>query len=150
MCEEIARHNQGELQALHHPGESRWSLRFPLAADATSETTNLPSKSLGPVRRLPYMCVTSGALAGSVFRLEQSEMHLGRAEDCAIVAPYNGVSRRHAVLEVKPPNQVWIRDLNSTNGTFVNDQQLSEDALALAEGDTVRLGPEFEIVFGYR
>ena len=150
MCEEIARHNQGELQALHQPGEIRWSLRFPLAADATSETTNLPSKSLGPVRRLPYMCVTSGALAGSVFRLEQSEMHLGRAEDCAIVAPYNGVSRRHAVLEVKPPNQVWIRDLNSTNGTFVNDQQLSEDALALAEGDTVRLGPEFEIVFGYR
>ncbi|MCU0499740.1 MAG: FHA domain-containing protein [Anaerolineae bacterium] len=35
-----------------------------------------------------------------------------------------GISRRHARLHVEN-NQLWVTDLGSTNGTFINDQRLT-------------------------
>lgn len=150
VCQEIARQNQGELSAERLEKLSVWTLRFPLAVDSTSDTTNLPTESLQSkvVVRVPYLCVTNGPLSGAVFRLEQSEVQLGRSEDCQIVLPYNGVSRLHAVIEVSPPNKVKLRDLNSRNGVFVNAQRTDEQLLM--EGDTIALGTELELVFGYR
>jgi hypothetical protein len=150
VCQEIARQNQGELSAEQLDNQSVWTLRFPLAVDSTSDTTNLPTESLQSkvVVRVPYVCVTNGPLSGTVFRLEQSEVQMGRSEDCQIVLPYNGVSRLHAVLEVSPPNKVKLRDLKSTNGVFVNAQRVDEQLLM--EGDTIGLGTELELIFGYR
>src|SRR5215472_14055938 len=48
------------------------------------------------------------------------------------------VSRRHARLYVTPDGRVWIEDLGSTNGTFLNGQRVSRAAVSL--GDEVRLG----------
>jgi ABC-type multidrug transport system ATPase subunit len=49
------------------------------------------------------------------------------------------VSRRHADVEVKA-GRVSIRDLGSTNGTFVNGSRIT-GAVALSSGDTVDIGP---------
>jgi len=51
-----------------------------------------------------------------------------------------GVSRQHAVLR-PVPNGYVIEDLNSTNGTFVNDEPVTSDApRTLKDKDQIRLG----------
>jgi len=55
--------------------------------------------------------------------------------------PYLHVSRRHA--ELTPcPEGVWVRDLRSRNGTFVNDEELPKGQAYLVETDArLRFGP---------
>lgn len=52
---------------------------------------------------------------------------VGRAEDCDIQIPSDSdhlqVSRHHCLLEIHPP-VVRVRDLGSTNGTFVNGEKI--------------------------
>lgn len=47
-------------------------------------------------------------------------------------------SGRHAKIEPRPDG-VWVDDLGSTNGTFVNDERITSKRL-LAPGDVVRVG----------
>ncbi|MEM9623767.1 MAG: FHA domain-containing protein, partial [Pseudomonadota bacterium] len=49
------------------------------------------------------------------------------------------ISRRHAVFALKG-SQVCLEDLDSSNGTFVNDERLDEHARDLHSGDTIRFG----------
>ncbi len=60
---------------------------------------------------------------------------LGRDSSCDITIPGTHLSRRHAELAVKG-RALLIRDLNSSNGTFVNDRRITE--IALKPGDSVR------------
>jgi hypothetical protein len=54
---------------------------------------------------------------------------VGRSDDCAIVVPrgwlYADVSRRHCELRIDPP-WIWVRDLESLNGTFVNGAKVGQ------------------------
>jgi len=63
---------------------------------------------------------------------------IGRAETCDLRVPLLSVSRRHCELIVSA-DQVKIRDLASSNGTYVNNQRINE--LLLAAGDRVVIGP---------
>jgi pSer/pThr/pTyr-binding forkhead associated (FHA) protein len=49
-----------------------------------------------------------------------------------------GVSRQHAEIYTEPNGQPRIRDLNSTHGTYVNGQPVSDTRLSL--GDRVTFG----------
>ncbi|ARN75938.1 FHA domain-containing protein [Oceanicoccus sagamiensis] len=60
---------------------------------------------------------------------------LGRDSSCDITIPGTHLSRRHAELAVKGPT-LLIRDLGSSNGTYVNDERVTETELK--PGDTVR------------
>jgi pSer/pThr/pTyr-binding forkhead associated (FHA) protein len=51
------------------------------------------------------------------------------------------LSRRHAVIALKG-DQVYIEDLESSNGTFIGGKRLDERAQRLADGDTVMFGSE--------
>ena len=54
-----------------------------------------------------------------------------------------GISGRHAVLERQNDGSYAVRDLGSTNGTTVNDAPgpiAPDQAVRLADGDTIRLG----------
>jgi len=62
---------------------------------------------------------------------------IGRVPDNDIVVPHLSVSRHHAELHTTPGGY-RIVDLDSHNGTFVNEQRVS--AASLAEGDTVGFG----------
>lgn len=60
---------------------------------------------------------------------------------------YENISRNHAEL-IYTPQKVFIRDLGSTNGTFVNDTKLFEkETLELNHGDKVRLAKKFVMIF---
>jgi diguanylate cyclase (GGDEF)-like protein len=79
----------------------------------------------------------TGPLMGSRFALIGADVTVGRGEDCVIQIHDHSVSRRHARVE-QGPDGFCVHDLQSTNGTFVNDRPVS-DAL-LHDGDYLRVG----------
>ncbi|MBC6904402.1 FHA domain-containing protein [Saccharophagus sp. K07] len=75
------------------------------------------------------------ALADGEEYILQGEMLVGREADCAITLKSGHVSRYHAKINVSP-NGVYIEDLHSTNGTFVNGQKI-KGRIRLSVGDEV-------------
>ncbi len=66
----------------------------------------------------------SGPLAGKLFPLPERAI-IGRALNCDISIPEGGLSREHAELLVES-NQLIVRDLDSSNGTFHNGDRVPE------------------------
>ncbi|MBI5535304.1 MAG: GGDEF domain-containing protein [Deltaproteobacteria bacterium] len=78
-------------------------------------------------------------LLGKRFVLEQSPMRAGRGADNQIVLDGDSVSRRHCHIESR--GDAWFAvDDGSTNGTYVNDDQISS-AQKLENGDRIKVGP---------
>src|ERR1051325_7787489 len=72
------------------------------------------------------------------FELKRDTATLGRNTDCDFQIPLAIISRRHSQLFVKG-NQLFVRDLGSSNGTFVNNKRIQESELHA--GDTLVIGP---------
>ncbi len=79
----------------------------------------------------------NGPDMGRRFPLASKQVIIGRGRDCEIVMDLDSISRRHAQLEPRGA-VVMIKDLGSTNGTYVNELQINERALA--DGDQVKIG----------
>lgn len=77
-----------------------------------------------------------GGLPGAHFRLGLLTM-IGRTADNQIVVPSKAVSRQHASIAVSNGAYV-VRDLDTPNGTFVNDERISEHRLK--DGDKITIG----------
>lgn len=65
------------------------------------------------------------------------DLQVGRSEECDVFLLDPSVSRRHAVVAVEGGAPI-VRDLGSTNGTFVNGERVKTQKLA--EGDEVTFG----------
>lgn len=63
---------------------------------------------------------------------------IGRTPDADIQIPVSDVSRRHCQITVGA-NKVTVKDLGSSNGTFVNDVKIAETTLR--PGDRLKVGP---------
>lgn len=63
---------------------------------------------------------------------------IGRDTDCSLTLSDKWISRHHSEIRVSG-GHLWIRDLNSKNGTFVNQQQINRAEL-LEPGDLVSIG----------
>lgn len=79
------------------------------------------------------------ALLGKRFVLDTSVIRVGRGAENQVVLDGDSVSRRHMHIEQRT-GQWWAIDDNSTNGTYVNDEQIAREQ-ALANGDRVKVGP---------
>jgi diguanylate cyclase (GGDEF)-like protein len=80
----------------------------------------------------------SGPTMGRRYPLTESEIVVGRGENCTICIPDNSVSRMHAQLQATADG-FRVTDLGSKNGTFVNDRQLDAPT-QLSDGDNLRIG----------
>jgi diguanylate cyclase (GGDEF)-like protein len=107
----------------------------------TSERTIITERKLpqaGPTGdKAAYLVVIYGTDLGKRIALGPGAIEAGRSTKCDIPIDQESVSRRHA--------RIWwdglgyrIRDLGSTNGTYVNDGLVSERELA--DGDQVKIG----------
>lgn len=67
-------------------------------------------------------------------------LDIGRRDDCDMALVYDTlVSRHHAQLRVEPDGTLWLADMGSMNGTFIDHQRL-ERPTQLAPGQMFRLG----------
>ena len=74
---------------------------------------------------------------GTRFQLQDTPLVIGRDEACDICLPEPSVSRRHATIQ--PDGATYcVRDLHSTNGTYVNDERVSIGWLR--DGDYLHVG----------
>jgi transcriptional regulator with GAF, ATPase, and Fis domain len=83
------------------------------------------------------LVVVSGGLSGEVFALGGNEVTFGRDASNTIGFPDPALSRRHCTFS--RATEGWnLRDLGSSNGTFVNGIQITDHALS--DGDRIGLG----------
>lgn len=85
----------------------------------------------------PKLTIISEELPEESYPIAQEYLHIGRRDDNDICLPLAAVSGRHCLIEMRG-NDVILRDLNSSNGTFVNGEQVAEAILQL--GDTIQVG----------
>lgn len=92
-----------------------------------------------PHRALPSkLVVTEGPLTGRTIDLGGQPLLIGRAQDAGLVLEDDYASGRHARLF--PQGSRWfLEDLGSTNGTFVQGNQLTR-TMPLDLGTSVRIG----------
>jgi len=84
------------------------------------------------------LTIIKGFNKGEVYPLEADEIIIGRGEENEIVLNIAEVSRTHAIL-TKAEEGFMIKDLGSTNGTYVDKKKIGGKYL-LKPGDTVMLG----------
>jgi len=86
---------------------------------------------------------------GRRYVLDKPETTVGRGRDNDIVLPSDCVSRRHARLEQRGGN-LFVVDLVSTNGTFINDDVHTIRERQLQRGDRLKIGDTiFKYLSGY-
>lgn len=89
------------------------------------------------------LCVLDGPQEGTAFDLDPdgSRWQIGRAEETDLVLDHDPyVSNRHAEIHVVPSGHAIV-DAQSSNGTFLNFEQLpAGDRAALQAGDILRIG----------
>jgi signal transduction histidine kinase len=86
---------------------------------------------------VPSLFVIQGRDQGTRFRVEDATVVIGRGTSCSVQLHDTEVSREHAELK-RRGNVFQVRDLGSSNGTFVNGRQIKEHELA--SGDQLQLG----------
>ena len=80
----------------------------------------------------------SGKYQGGEFPIvPDKQIIVGRSSDLDMVLVEDMVSRKHARIAMQQ-DQIWIEDLGSTNGTFVNGEKIKR--ARLKEGDRVLIG----------
>jgi len=84
-----------------------------------------------------WLVALNGALRGQDFRIVDGKNMIGTAADSDIVLTDQYMSSRHAVLRHED-GQFILVDLDSTNGTYVNDNRVSKEELI--DNDRVRVG----------
>jgi diguanylate cyclase (GGDEF)-like protein len=95
-----------------------------------------------PKDKHPSLIVLAGRDFGRQYFLHRGETVIGRDEECAVRLNDARVSRKHAKITGDPGHQSGpyfkIIDLDSSNGTFLNDQRIKE--AVLTDGDRIHIG----------
>lgn len=77
----------------------------------------------------------TGEITGQEISIDR-DMLVGRHQDADVLLQAAEISRRHAALLLKD-QLLWVQDLNSSNGTFINDIRIEQEK-QLHDGDVVQ------------
>jgi pSer/pThr/pTyr-binding forkhead associated (FHA) protein len=86
---------------------------------------------------MPRLVLLSEGFAGTAFELKAEKTTVGRVSDNNFEIPESSVSSHHAEIVLRG-NEVLIRDLGSTNGTFIGGERITE--AVLKPGQILRFG----------
>jgi pSer/pThr/pTyr-binding forkhead associated (FHA) protein len=85
------------------------------------------------------LIVQSGKHQGRRLRFTDADITIGRDDTCEIRLTSAEVSKQHCRVRIAG-GALFVRDLGSSNGTFVNDVRIAEET-RLQPGDRLRIGP---------
>jgi two-component system, cell cycle response regulator len=114
----------------------RGMLQSRIVARQKTVVTIISKISERPVDRQACLVVLAGMEIAKKYDLDRPEIIIGRSSKADIQVDQESVSRSHA--KIACGEEIVIRDLGSTNGTWVNDRQVEEHALR--DGDLVKIG----------
>jgi hypothetical protein len=109
----------------------------PFSAGPPRKTVMLSQKYKAPV--VGWFVALDGQHKGEDFRVRDGQNTIGSDSGCDVVLSDSTISARHASLRYKDGKFV-LTDLDSSNGTFLNDQTESLARDELKDNDLIRLG----------
>ena len=84
------------------------------------------------------LVVLSEGFVGKTCEITTEKLTIGRVEDNGFQIPEGSISGRHCEVRLKE-GKVYVKDLGSTNGTFIGGKKVNSEAL-LRPGKILRLG----------
>ena len=90
-----------------------------------------------------YLIIVDGDNVGKIYPLDKKTITIGRSDEFDIQLADSSCSREQAIIEFNDNNKPVLKDLDSTNGTFVNGAKITE--INIEDGDKILLG--FSSVF---
>jgi two-component system, cell cycle response regulator len=94
-----------------------------------------------------YLIVISGPHVGKMYKIDRQEVTIGRSSQADMHVNDLGISRAHARVQIHG-NDVFIEDLQSANGTYLNGDRVLR-MQKLADGDKITLGSTTILKFTY-
>jgi two-component system cell cycle response regulator len=120
--------------------------RTPRDPNDTSESDHVRAKTVvtsisrlteKPSGKEACLVVIYGMELGKKYNLNSASLVVGRSSKCDIQIDQESISRNHSKI-VNTGKSILIRDLGSTNGTYVNDEPVDE--YVLRDGDLIKIG----------
>ena len=105
--------------------------------DPAQKASQVPSVRPGAGRSYVLRFISGKYQGGEFPIVSDKPIIVGRSSDLDMVLVEDMVSRKHARITMQQ-DQIWIEDLGSTNGTFVNGEKIKR--ARLKEGDRVLIG----------
>jgi pSer/pThr/pTyr-binding forkhead associated (FHA) protein len=85
------------------------------------------------------LVVSQGVHQGKTIPIPVAQFVIGRDEGCQLRPSSPAISKRHCAILIKS-GKAFVRDFGSTNGTFINDQQVTGE-VEIKNEDKIRVGP---------
>ncbi|HVV16530.1 MAG TPA: GGDEF domain-containing protein, partial [Polyangia bacterium] len=104
---------------------------------AKTVVTSISRITERPAGNEACLVVIYGSELGKKYNLNASSMVIGRSSKCDIQIDQESISRNHSKI-VNTGKSILVRDLGSTNGTYVNDEPVDE--YVLRDGDLLKIG----------
>ena len=102
-----------------------------------NETIPLDSSSNSAEEPLYILSLLNNELMSSSWKLIIKDYYIGRSSENNIILDDITISRKHALLSVSNKN-IKIQDNNSTNGIYVNNENIND--CILKSGDKIQIG----------
>lgn len=104
----------------------------------TNQLVRQVGDAVAPSGEVHCLEIEDGELSNELIVIDSSSVRIGRAAPADIVLSHRSVSREHCVVGLAN-DELFVTDLNSTNGTYIDDVRISR-ATILPVGSVVRLG----------
>jgi predicted component of type VI protein secretion system len=89
--------------------------------------------------KLSLVVLTPGPNQGKVLEIKLTQFVVGRDTQCHLRPASPMISKRHCAI-LQRESKAFVRDFDSTNGTFVNNEQIKGE-IELHNGDQLKIGP---------
>src|ERR1043165_7916211 len=89
--------------------------------------------------KLSLVVTTAGKQQGKTLPITLAQFVIGRDPQCQLRPASPAISKRHCAI-LQRDGKVFVRDFDSTNGTFVNDQPVKGE-VEIKNDDNLKVGP---------